>query len=159
MTTALEQHTVLPPDEDADGGSALEQLRSALSLPNDQQAKLVAPDGTEVALPAQVYGVLRDVANALSQGLAITVAPHATQLTTQQAADLLNISRPTLVRLLEEGEIPYEQPGRHRKVRLSDALAYQERSRSERRAALSELARADSEDGTAEAITEFVETR
>ena len=158
MTAALEQHTVLPPAGGA-GGADLERLVSALAPGDDRQAKLVAPDGTEVALPGEVYAVLRSVAEAMSRGLAITVAPHNTQLTTQEAADMLNISRPTLVRLLEEGEIPFEQRGRHRRVRLADVLDYQERSRRERRAALGELTRTASEDGTADTITGFVQTR
>jgi excisionase family DNA binding protein len=62
-------------------------------------------------------------------------------LTTQEAADLLNISRPTLVKLLEEGRIPYDQPGRHRKVSLDAALQYQQQTRARRRAALDELTR------------------
>ena len=91
--------------------------------------------------------MLRDVLEALSQGLAITVAPVHTVLTTSQAAQLLGISRPTLVRLLESGEIPFEQPARHRRVRLADVLAYQERARRARAAGLDEMVRTSEEAG------------
>jgi excisionase family DNA binding protein len=91
-------------------------------------AALVGPDGTHVELPAEVFEVLREVVQAMSCGLAVTVAPHHTVLTTSEAAQLLGVSRPTLVRLLEAGEIPYEQPVRHRRVRLADVLAYQART-------------------------------
>ncbi|MEO6116882.1 MAG: helix-turn-helix domain-containing protein [Pseudolysinimonas sp.] len=64
------------------------------------------------------------------------------QLTTQAAADFLGISRPTLVKLLESGEIAFELRGRHRRVTLRDVVDYQNRSRVERGAALGELARA-----------------
>lgn len=84
---------------------------------------------------------------ALSQGLAITVAPQHTVLTTSQAAELLGISRPTLVRLLESGEIPFEKPGRHRRIRLRDVLAYQERARRARAAGLDEMVRVSEDAG------------
>ena len=72
-------------------------------------------------------------------GRAITVAPLAQRLTTQEAADLLGASRPTLVKLLDQGEIPYERPGRHRRVLLVDVLDYQDRCRRVRAGALDEL--------------------
>ncbi|WP_019855730.1 helix-turn-helix domain-containing protein [Actinopolyspora mortivallis] len=160
MTAALEQHTVLPPDEiDAAG---LKQLASALaetSSGRSGKARLTGPDGTQVELPEQVYAVLRDVVEAMSHGLAITVAPHNTQLTTGEAAEILNISRPTLIRLLREGEIAHEVRGRHRRVRLADVLEYQQRSRQERRTALAEESRTTAHDGTADEIDEFVRTR
>ncbi|HVK20422.1 MAG TPA: helix-turn-helix domain-containing protein [Actinokineospora sp.] len=70
-----------------------------------------------------------------------------TVLTTSEAAHLLGISRPTLVRLLEAGEIPYEQPARHRRLRLQDVLAYQERARRARAAGLDEMVRAAEDHG------------
>jgi excisionase family DNA binding protein len=70
-----------------------------------------------------------------------------TTLTTSQAAHILGISRPTLVRLLESGEIPYEQPARHRRVRLADILAYQQRARRARATALDEMVRISEEAG------------
>lgn len=89
--------------------------------------------------------MLRDVVRALSQGLAISIAPHNTMLTTQEAADLLNISRPTLVRLLTDGEISHTMRGRHRRVMLRDVLDYRDRTRCDRRQALDQLA-ADAEE-------------
>jgi excisionase family DNA binding protein len=94
---------------------------------------------------SELYELLRDVVGALSQGMAISIAPHNTMLTTQEAADLLNISRPTLVRLLTDGEIPHTMRGRHRRVLLRDILDYSERTRTERRRALDQMA-ADAED-------------
>jgi excisionase family DNA binding protein len=84
---------------------------------------------------------------ALSEGLAISIAPHNTMLTTQEAADLLNISRPTLVRLLAEGEMPHTMRGRHRRVLLRDVLDYQERTRQARRRTLDRMAAEAEEDG------------
>jgi excisionase family DNA binding protein len=100
---------------------------------------LLGPDGEHVPLPIEVYRVLRQVAEGMRQGKAITVAPRGLVLTTQEAADFLGVSRPTLVKMLEEGAIPFERPNRHRRIRLADLLAYQQRRRTERRAALDAL--------------------
>jgi len=77
--------------------------------------------------------------------------PQNALLTTQEAGELLGISRPTLVRLLQDGEIPYEQRGRHRRVMLADLLGYQERMRRERREPLDRMAREGQEAGLYEA--------
>jgi excisionase family DNA binding protein len=72
-------------------------------------------------------------------GKVITIVPRTQRLTTQEAADFLGVSRPTLVKLLEEGKIPYEQPGRHRRILFSDILDYVERRKGERRAILNRM--------------------
>lgn len=95
-----------------------------------------ATPGDRVELPAEVYAVLRQVVEALRQGLAVTVAPRTLTLTTQQAADLLGVSRPTVVKLLDEGKIPFERVGTHRRVLLPDLLAYREQRRAEQYAVL-----------------------
>lgn len=86
-----------------------------------------------------MYDVLVQVVEVLRAGRAVTVAPLAQRLTTQEAADLLGVSRPTLVKLLESGAIPYEQPGRHRRVRLANLLAYRDARRIDRRATLNRM--------------------
>jgi excisionase family DNA binding protein len=153
MTAVMEPHTVLPPTKDAPG---LASLATALQTP---AAALVGPDGTQTPLPEEVYRVLRSVVDAMSQGLAITIAPHNTQLTTQEAADLLGISRPTLVRLLEDGEITFQRRGRHRRVMLADVIDYQERARAKRRATLDEMTRTAFDDGTDDTADGFIQTR
>jgi excisionase family DNA binding protein len=117
------------------------------ALEASRRPALVSPDGVNIELPDELYEVLRDVAAALAQGLAITVAPQHTVLTTGEAADLLGVSRPTLVRLLEAGEIPFDKPGRHRRIRLGDLLAHQQRARRARAAGLDEMVRAAEDAG------------
>jgi excisionase family DNA binding protein len=108
---------------------------------------LVAANGEVLELPEAMFDALRQVAVALSSGMGVNVAPLNAMLTTQEAADYLGISRPTLVRILERGEIPMEKPGRHRFVQLKDLIEYQERERVERRRALQALIEdAESED-------------
>jgi excisionase family DNA binding protein len=155
MPSTLRERTVLPPDDPAD------LVRLARGLVDDPptRAKLIGPDGTQIDIPEELYGVLRDVVNALSQGLAISIAPHNTMLTTQEAADLLNISRPTLVRLLTDGEIAHTMRGRHRRVLLRDILAYTERTRTERRGTLDQMAADAEDDGLYEATIDPHPTR
>lgn len=142
MSATMSERTLLPPERPA---RLLELLGAMGTRDTARRPALVAADGTRIELPEELYDALRDVIGALAQGLAITVAPTHTVLTTGEAADLLGISRPTLVRLLEAGEIPYEQPARHRRVRLDDVLAYQERTRRARAAGMDEMVR-DAED-------------
>jgi excisionase family DNA binding protein len=137
MNMALVERTVLPPQS----SQGLGGVRAALA----ERVMLVGPEGQRLDLPAEVLGILRVVVDALSEGLAITIAPHHTVLSTSEAADIVGVSRPTLVRLLESGEIPFEQPGRHRRVRLADVLAYQERARRRRAAGLDQMV-ADAEE-------------
>ena len=85
---------------------------------------------------------------ALAKGSAVRIEPMPQMLTTSQAADLLNISRTTMVKLLEDGKLPYEQPNVHRMIRLEDVLAYKEQRSARRRAFLSELSQESIADGT-----------
>jgi excisionase family DNA binding protein len=96
--------------------------------------------GDQVELPPGVYRVLRQVVEVMQQGLAVTVAPQSQTLTSQQAADLLGISRPTLIKLLDAGQIRYERIGTHRRVMLRDLLAYRAKRREEQYAALAATA-------------------
>lgn len=119
----------------------------------------MGPDGSEIEVPDELYEALCGVVEALSQGLAVSIAPHNTMLTTQEAADLLNISRPTLVRLLSEGEIPFTMRGRHRRVLLRDILAYQKRTRRDRRRVLDDMAAEGEDAGLYEATSTPRDTR
>jgi excisionase family DNA binding protein len=76
-----------------------------------------------------MFSILVQVAESLKSGLAVSVAPMHMMLSNQEAADLLRVSRTTLVRLLENGVISYDKPSRHRKVRLQDLLEYRARQR------------------------------
>jgi excisionase family DNA binding protein len=124
--------------------------RRGVTAPRPQPA-LVGADGARLEVPAPVFEALVQVATAMAHGQGVTVMPQNALLTTQEAAELLGISRPTLVRLLEDGEIPYEQRGRHRRVMLADLLGYQERMRRERRESLDRMSREGQEAGLYEA--------
>ena len=124
--------------------SEIERLRAALEAALEGEPLryyLSDSAGRRVELPASVFRVLVDVVQALARGQSVAVLHYDEELTTQQAADLLQVSRPYLVRLLEEGQIPYHQVGTHRRIYLRDLLAYKEQ-RDRRRASLRELRRA-----------------
>lgn len=134
MPAATEQGVVFPP-ENLD---ALLDLARFLEL-HTEPALLLGPDGEQAPLPEEVYRVLIKVVEALREGKVITVVPLTQRLTTQEAADVLGVSRPTLVKLLTEGKIPYDQPGRHRRILFSDLLSYVDQRRGERTAALDRM--------------------
>lgn len=143
MTSTMHDRTVLPPAETEPLSKLLAAMRHELS----ERAVLIGPDDTPWELPVEAYRVLKEVLEAMSQGLAITVVPQHTMLTTQEAADILGISRPTLVKLLESDQIPYEHRGRHRRLRLVDVLEYQRSVRANRRGRLDALVEAAEKHG------------
>lgn len=100
---------------------------------------LVTASGTRLELPADVAEVLEEIVHHLAEGQGVTVVPHHQLLTTQEAADMLNISRPTFVKLLEEGALPFDMRGRHRRVRLGDVVAYQDSLQQQRSDALRQM--------------------
>ncbi len=111
-------------------------------------------DKASLRLPNEVYKAIRDVVTAMAGGRAITTAPHNTVMTTREAADLLNMSRPTLVRLLQAGEL-----GRHRRLILSDVLAYQQRLGDDRREALDKMTEDAAGDDSYARLNSFTKTR
>jgi len=114
---------------------------------------LVNADGTRLEVPGPVFKALVQVATGMARGQGVTVMPLNALLTTQEAADLLGISRPTLVRLLADGEISYEQRGRHRRILLADLLAYEQKMRRERRESLDQMAQEGQAAGLYEATS------
>lgn len=150
---ATRETTILPPDDEATFRALVDGLRDS-AVPS-----LTFADGSAIELPVDIAEALRDIVEALAQGNAVTVAPQHTTLTTQQAADLLGISRPTFVKRLEEGDIPFIKPGRHRRVRLSDVLAYRERMRSDSSEALDRLAQISQDAGLCETTDRPKRTR
>ena len=95
--------------------------------------------GEKVVLPQMALVLLQQVMEEIAQGHAITLLPIHAELTTQQAADILNVSRPYLVKLLESGEIPFSKKGTHRRVLFKDVEQYKAREDEQRMQALDEL--------------------
>ncbi len=144
MTVANEGEWILAPDKNAQNVRELDAVRAE----TEGLAKLVTPSGEVHELPPSVYDVLMDVLDeVLVKGNSVRVMSVDSQLTTQQAADLLNVSRPFLIKLLEKGEIDYSMVGTHRRIRLEDLIVYRDRRDSERRVLLADIARGSQEMG------------
>lgn len=141
--TVLEREPIVAADSER---PALNRIESVLENVS-RVPKLVGPDGEEIELPRSVFYVLRQLVHHLLRGEAITVVPVGKELTTQEAADILNVSRPYLVKLLEQGEIPFMKTGTHRRIRFSDLMEYKQCRDAERKRGLAELAELSEELG------------
>ena len=108
---------------------------------------ILGPSGEKTAIPESLRAVLAEAAGALEHGQEVRVVPANKELTTQQAADVLNVSRPFLIRLLEAGQIPFRRVGTHRRLALADVLAYRTERSKKRRAVLGEMARSAQKSG------------
>jgi excisionase family DNA binding protein len=127
----------------------LAELSTALraSPRSAEHYELISPNGERHRIPESVIRGIERIAEVLARGDALTIVPVGARMTTQQAADLLNISRQYLVRLLEDNQIPYDRTGKHRRLKVEDVLAYKQRRDRERDEKLDELARLTDELG------------
>ena len=129
--------------------AALRRILDAAAhvVPAAPRCELRGPKGEAIPLPASVFYLLKQVVDVMAQGDAITIVPVGRELTTQQAADLLNISRQYLVRLLEDRKIPFRRTGKHRRLKIEDVLAFKAKRDLDRKAVLDELAEMSQEFG------------
>ena len=124
-------------------------LASRISQTDTLQLRLQEgslPEET-VDLPAPAVQLLLYILEEMACGNTVALTPLQAELTTQQAADLLHISRPSLIQLLDEKQIPYRRIHSHRRIRLEDVMVYRRRAEEDRRAVLDELAAYDQELG------------
>jgi|HubBroStandDraft_4_1064222.scaffolds.fasta_scaffold257329_2 excisionase family DNA binding protein len=123
-------------------------LASRLGKEGSIRVRLVdGPSPATVRLPVAAMRLLVSILEEMARGNAVTLIPVRAELTTQEAADMLNISRPSLIQLLNEGKVDYRRVGTHRRVRLEALMEYKRQADAARRAALAELAAYDQELG------------
>jgi excisionase family DNA binding protein len=106
-----------------------------------EHAELAAANDERAQVPDALLEVIRQAVAVLKDGHGVGVVPANHDLTTQQAADLLNVSRPFLINLLERGDLKFELTGTHRRIELQELLRYKEERSAKRLAALSEMAK------------------
>jgi excisionase family DNA binding protein len=138
--------------DDADISTAVEALphvKGYLATHSDSVIRLVVADeaGQMLVVPRGAVELLARILAHMAAGQGVSVVPSHAELTTQQAADLLNVSRPFLIGLLDAGEIEYRKVGKHRRIKAQSLMAYIARDDQERREAADELTRLNQEMG------------
>jgi len=136
-----ELETVIPNDKD------IEMFQNLERLLKKHRARLIGPEGLEDEISPEMYDAIVHFAHLLATNKIVLATPIDKDLTTQEAAIYLGVSRPTLVKLLENGEIPFTRVGKHRRVRFTDLKAYRDMKYAERQRALEELTRMSEEMG------------
>jgi excisionase family DNA binding protein len=110
--------------------------------------KLVNADGTELPISDNLFKVLQEILPVLEEGrTTVTISPNSAEMTTQEAADVLNVSRPHLVKLLDNNEIPYTKTGSHRRIKVKDVMDYKEKKDTRCRKSLDEMSEIMQENG------------
>ena len=143
--------TERPPNEEEvrEASAAVRALAAALTLDGLPFSVKQNDNRVELALSPAIGQLLLDVLTHIARGEMVTVVPYGTELTTKQAADLLNVSRPFLISLLDTAVIPFHRVGSHRRVKSQDLLAYKSERDLERSDALEKLQRLGQEDDAA----------
>jgi excisionase family DNA binding protein len=143
LPEGIPMHAAPAPAKDAEvARSALRSLEPLSKSTETPHSITLSSEDSEVkvTLPPAALGLLVEVLGHMANGSLVAVIPMHAELTTQQAAEFLNVSRPHIVRLLEEARMPHRKVGTHRRIKLADVLEYKRREEAEARLALEELA-------------------
>ncbi|MGI4830353.1 MAG: helix-turn-helix domain-containing protein [Janthinobacterium lividum] len=146
---ALARVSAIPSEAEATLARETKQALS-LRLSGTPSLDLLAMDVASkptIRIPAPAARLLVQILDEMGQGNAVKLIPVHPELTTQEAAELLNVSRPTLIQLLREGQIEFRKVGTHRRVRLDSLMTYKKKLYDDRLAALAELSAYDQELG------------
>lgn len=125
--------------------ASFERVLEGIAPRVGQTPRLVGPDGVEIELPEGIHAVLASIVANLKAGNGVSVIPMHAELTTVEAAEILNVSRPFLIKRIEAGVLPHHMVGTHRRLRLADVLAYRDRVDAEAEDALAAMT-AEAED-------------
>lgn len=146
MATMLRQ-PVLPSETEI--GQAQASLKLLKQDRADTHFAIGSPSGLKVPLSEAAFDLLVNVLTEMSRGNAVLVVPINAELTTQEAADLLNVSRPYLIKLLDQKKIAFHMVGRHRRILFKDLMEYRQQSKRAKFRAMQELTEMDEDQGIA----------
>lgn len=125
-----------------------EKLVQAISHLKGDVAEIEIEETEEkIRLPVRALYLLTEILDSLGNGQPISVVPIATEVTTQAAADIIGCSRPYIVKLLEEGKIPFVKIGRHRRIKYQDVIEYRRKMKLEQEKVLTKMMKADEDSG------------
>lgn len=128
--------------------SSFEALSSAMAHLNTEKVDIeIEGRNDKIVLPLSALKFLEDILKNMSEGKIISIVPLATEVTTQKAAEILGCSRPHLIKILEDGEIPFTKIGRHRRIMIEDVVAYKKKMKEEQRQHIIDIMAEDEEDG------------
>ena len=137
---AVLDETFVPTDEETERAKNFSRIL-AREFASAESVKIQREDSDEsIEIPRQVFNVLMRLLSVMSEGKAFSLIPMDKELTTQQAADILNVSRPYLNKILDLGEIAHRKVGRNRRIKFSDLMEYKKSQEQKSKAALQELA-------------------
>jgi excisionase family DNA binding protein len=123
-------------------------LAAAIAQMHTEEAEIeIEETGDKIRIPLRALKLLGNVLDAMSKGKPISLVPMAAEVTTQKAAEILGCSRPHLVKLLEDGKLPFTKVGKHRRVRFEDLMQYKKGLKEGQRQHLIDIMRADEETG------------
>ena len=140
MNTAVDLSKLPDIEATALARASAQELSRLLAERPDADRAQIKLDGHDLILPRQALALLRDLLAEMAQGNAVTVVPTHAELTTQEAANILNVSRPYLIKLLEEGSIEYHKLNKHRRIKFEALMTYKRLQDRKSATALDELA-------------------
>jgi len=141
MSSVLDREPIAATDQERPNIAKIDDFFARLDdeCNKPSRPRLVSSAGEEIELPEPVFHLLRQLVHDLAQGNSVAIVPVHKEMTTQEAADILNVSRQYLVELLEAGAIPFTLVGTHRRIRFGDLMDYKQRRDANRREGLSRL--------------------
>ncbi len=138
---ALRRDPVMPSAADAQMAKLTSRTLASImsSLDDDLEIQILEGNDQRVKLPTSAVRLLLDILEQMARGNAVTLIPVHAELTTQQAADVLNVSRPFVVKLIDEGKLPFRKVGAHRRIKFEDLMAFKTNIDNSRHEALNKL--------------------